>query len=718
MLIEIQRRWGHRLALKHNVIVYHICQLSGSPQLVPDLRLAACACLRATRVTPKVRLHLCCVWYTRPHLLQVPRMSDLRAETRTEMSADIQPEPTFIRVSDNAAVTSLRRSGYSNRSRASNRSWVYSNQNSLAPPNALQIDPEGQSPSTTPRLRPMNPDILASRDNNSDDEEFMTVNPHVSTYPQQQQHPSYIPPPPIPSHPAPEEKPKQQTSRNGFVGGFVNGLRRLPRALVRNRKPIKRKGTVTSGEGLDEAANPLPVYVTTPPTPILDQGVGESSTAFTRMPEGLPETLIPGRTSSIRRIPSAHLSPPPLPEEDETSTQRHSGVPPTMIPLPSSPQPTLRPTPHEPAVFPDTPPLARPQQAEDYRRMSKVYTSHASHTSRTLSSSGQSSPSFDSELNGIQGFLSTFGKLPWVAQERVTTDYQPGWDRGAWGWKRVSVRLSNGRPKVVGNRPVKKTIWSPIQKPKRSWYNRLSAPSIPPSEKAPTWVGSPIGQAQVLDMLSSGGGTSVLSASIATSPILPSPRSPRSPRRVRSPEPRRHEAEVAGSPKRSGQGRFRNRRRRHSTTGRHHRREPNSPSPPRESTPAPTPFSPYAQYPHGYAPGGQYQYNTSLGIPPPLPLSPVVPHVLPQTPVYMYPSQPGAETDNRPNPDPNGSPLGQSMSYVPTMYMPVVLHSPPTSNAGTEGTPPIQGRLELAITTPPPGYLTYTPPGAYPPNGR
>lgn len=105
----------------------------------------------------------------------------------------------------------------------------------------------------------------------------------------------------------------------------------------------------------------------------------------------------------------------------------HTPVSPTSTPSPATP-------PHAPSQItsniqdnptPAHPPKqAYPPLSTDYRKMS--FGSHDATEHTTMTSSCSLEPSFSSELSPVKRFLHIFQSLPWVSDERITSDYHPG----------------------------------------------------------------------------------------------------------------------------------------------------------------------------------------------------------------------------------------------------------------------------------------------------
>ncbi|KAJ6630028.1 hypothetical protein B0H10DRAFT_2208177 [Mycena sp. CBHHK59/15] len=358
-------------------------------------------------------------------------------------------EPTFVKPLDTA---SHRRSRASHDSAAaSTRSWVLMTQQNPPPPvEPIPIpDPVPAFGGATTPVRPL-PE--PPRRTSALDEEYMSVE--------------------VPSA-AEAEVGYQWTTRRSksreahaggregktFVGGFVSGLRRLPRALVRTRRP--RRGTEgTEGtEGTGMTGNTLPRYVSNPPTPeVPDAGAnlqfmqGGGLAPIVASQENAEEGRRP-RHPSFRVVPPAEDAQgggevgvpltcdrdgegdgvqgeqgiPPLdnPYDHEASTSHH-GVLPAPSPHASRADDHL--------ALPDNvdgdEPVsihARPVPTEDYRRMNvnDAAQPHTTRTTITSASFSADSPSFSSELNGFRRFFNTLHLLPWVATDRVTADYRP-----------------------------------------------------------------------------------------------------------------------------------------------------------------------------------------------------------------------------------------------------------------------------------------------------
>ncbi|KAJ6565248.1 hypothetical protein DFH09DRAFT_471072 [Mycena vulgaris] len=344
-------------------------------------------------------------------------------------------EPTFVKPLDTA---SHRRSRVSHDSAAaSTRSWVLMNAQSPPPPAEAIPLPE-PVPVLTARPLPEPP----RRVDEAGAEHMAVELPSAAEVGYQW------------------NAGKSGTHREGkgFVGGFVSGLRRLPRALVRTRRP--RRGTTgtegTEGtEGTGMSGNTLPRYVSTPPTPVVADAsvdfvrggglaapaaVGNESEGRRRRPTfrvmPLEEDVRQGIATPIVRhsehgdgeaMPGA-LEFPQAPMEnpyDREPPAHHAAPPPEASPHPSRGDDHLT----APADVDGDEPVSihtRSLPTEDYRRMSAHDVSRP-HSRTTINSGSFSadSPSFSSELNGFHRFFNALHLLPWVATDRVTADYRP-----------------------------------------------------------------------------------------------------------------------------------------------------------------------------------------------------------------------------------------------------------------------------------------------------
>ncbi|KAJ7176964.1 hypothetical protein C8R46DRAFT_1246198 [Mycena filopes] len=384
----------------------------------------------------------------------------------TEFRAPVALEPTFVKPLDTA---SRRRSRASHDSAAaSTRSWVLMTQQSPPPP-AEPIPLPEPVPALTPapasRPLPEPPRRISTVDEPGAEHMSVKVpNPSDVGYQWTTGRGAKA----REAHAHREGKGEGK----GFVGGFVSGLRRLPRALVRTRRP--RRGTTntegTEGtEGTGMTGNTLPRYVSTPPTPVVpasggglrfvqgalgapgrgaQTGVGAAeNVGGERRPRHPSFRVVPPEEDVRQGIVTPVVCDPDPPEHAEGE----DGTMPGGLEFPQAPMenpydrettpthviPPPAASPHldrvddrlaalegegdEPASV-----HVHPLPTADYRRMS-AHDVTRPHSRTTIASGSFStdSPSFSSELHGFQRFFNTLHLLPWVATDRVTVDYLP-----------------------------------------------------------------------------------------------------------------------------------------------------------------------------------------------------------------------------------------------------------------------------------------------------
>ncbi|KAK0467955.1 uncharacterized protein EV420DRAFT_437033 [Desarmillaria tabescens] len=549
---------------------------------------------------------------------------------------------------------------------ASTRSWVQSTQqNPPPPPEHLPL------PSPALGLRAVNPD------ENEPEElsEFMTI---------RQEDFHGLPDYPLPWTPGGNQGVQPLKPKKRFVGGFVTGLKRIPKAMFGGPKvkEVKRQRQRSTETGTHLTENTLPQYRTNPPTPITLQ----MPRTHASLADSIPASLASGEFQRHRNNPTFRLEPPievfepsavsptevPIDQTRESihpesrRTSLHLTMPDPSIALPPSQPPSRRQShvsPRPPRREPSTahPPSipAHPAPSEDYRRMSKGDSQGGHGPASATSSSVGAEPSFSSDLNPVLRFFTGLYDMPWIAPERITVDYRPGVDRGAWVWKWTHVKNGSGR----GQRVMK---LKPIPKVLASWYvmSDGTGRKVPVKEH----VRSPSSVAPV-DLLSSGasGTRSSMATSGATSrrgrrrvPIrssvfYPDPSTlPRSVRRSKPPS--RHGT--------SSHSRHRDQERR--------RKRPASP-----------------MYPHGYAPPSTP--------PPPVPSFAFMPsphpapsqegsHAQPSTPaalvpvfgtVYMQMLPPTSMTSVNTSPGMAGRGAGQQQQQHSYGYSPMVVPTTP-----------------------------------------
>ncbi|KAF8635680.1 hypothetical protein AX15_000306 [Amanita polypyramis BW_CC] len=281
---------------------------------------------------------------------------------------------------------------------------------------------------------------------------------------------------------------QSETRSRSFVGGFVRGLKTIPKKVLRYRNSSEKRRPALIAEEAEstEAVTTLPRYRSNPSTPI----AGPSMVTYVQatdmpVPE-LHERLPADALRSVRpRHPSYRVMPPPVHGLAEEQTAQIYDMPPMDPPTfqestrVSTPPPeadratmlyydnpadatstsgppqsqslhisyishhtpntraaTLNPaTPqHVPSQLESevqenptsshSPVLARPPLSTDYRKMS--LNSHDATSRTTPTTSCSLEPSFSSELSPVKRFLHILHSLPWVATERITSDYHPG----------------------------------------------------------------------------------------------------------------------------------------------------------------------------------------------------------------------------------------------------------------------------------------------------
>ncbi|KAF8921369.1 hypothetical protein CPB85DRAFT_1247910 [Mucidula mucida] len=512
---------------------------------------------------------------------------------------------------------------------ASTRSWVLQSQQNPPPP---PIEPISGLPSPVPALRPLNAHDL--------DEEFVHVDDDIS----QNRLGLHV----VNKTP----KPKRR-----FVGGFVTNRTSMPAArpfhLTVNEIPealasgdVQRKRQEArlrpNGPRVVESYAPSPTEIPVDYTrdSALPQSASRPYSRPTSVPPPPPPVLSPHPS---QRQGSTLLSPHP---------SRHSHV----SPSPPGPGDVHS----HPASYQAHPPLA-----EDYRRMS------FSKQEGTSSGGNGSEPSFETELNPIHRFFSTLYDMPWIASERVTSDYLPGLKRGAWTWKWAT---KEGREDKV-------LVHVPVRKPMRPWYtgkNQIigvqgsAQVKLRDNKQADTSWASPGGDP--VDLLSSGGSAtpplSIISGSATTAS-----------RTARRQNQRHRRSFVIFPDTETSQRRTpppQTSRRRTNTTNGHHRRHHkprSSPMYPHGYIPAPTP--PTSKRTASPVPTVTPAFFVMGGHPPPAtspPTSPPPGHFPYLTPVYMQMLPPAALSDVSSSPGLAGRGAGFGYS---SMTMPVPL---PTQN--------------------------------------
>ncbi|KAF7297414.1 hypothetical protein MIND_00975000 [Mycena indigotica] len=359
------------------------------------------------------------------------------AELRDMLRAD----PMFGRA---RAVDTSSRQRSRDSAAASTRSWVIMNANSPPPP-----PPPGPLPLPEPvpslapsRPLPMPPRRTASALTEANVEHMQVEVPSPEMGYQWTTGKVY-------------KAKEAHANRTGFVGGFVSGLKKLPKALGRRRP---RRGTEATEftSGTEGTGNTLPQYRSVPPTPVVpDRGVSFAAPlarksapteqyrpSFILVPPeddeehqlevdsgvvlAAHDAAMPGGFDSAEG-PSTRVRPP-TPAPAIARTRSHTSAP---SPRPSRVDDRLAPAEREG----DEPVSvnAHPQPTEDYRRMSAhdvaISRQHSQRSRTTVDESfshSMSSPSFAQELHGpIYRFFNALHLLPWVATDRITADWKP-----------------------------------------------------------------------------------------------------------------------------------------------------------------------------------------------------------------------------------------------------------------------------------------------------
>jgi len=402
----------------------------------------------------------------------------------------------LIRNTDPLAMrrSMTRNSHYSQPSvSASTRSWVHSTQqNPPPPPEQLSSPVRLVRPLPEPHLQPplQYPLYHMTNGGEEEEEEYMNIDPNGAGI-DTGYHTEGLGRGRSPRSASSGVDDPGPSSRS-FVGGFVRGLRRLPKVVLGyggngdKRKFFRRgtlgtEGTATSVTGM--TGNTLPRYTSNPPTPVAGPSNAQHYFQGGQIPAAPPATFHPpGPSSSQRRFhPSFRVTPPsevieqeepeleyvsepqppqfagpavdsPPQEGDRTTvlvyqdSQAATAVPPSRpasTPLRRSDSTPVRRSGshHQPSDSAEanqvpshaqSPVLAHPRPASDYRKMGSLL-SPASPTTLTTTTF-TSDPSFSSELNPVKRFFSTLHRMPWIARDRVTVDYRP-W-RSPWSQAR------------------------------------------------------------------------------------------------------------------------------------------------------------------------------------------------------------------------------------------------------------------------------------------
>ncbi|KAF8063242.1 hypothetical protein FPV67DRAFT_1672274 [Lyophyllum atratum] len=620
--------------------------------------------------------------------------------------ADSNYDSSFTR-SDAVRRSMTRNSHYSH---ASTHSWVLNTQQNPPPP---PEEPEPTpSPMRTPRPLP-DPQLQPSHqmqvlhatnaDPGDDEEEYMNIDANLpgmeSGYrteglgrgrsPRQS---------PLVASPTSTRDLDPRSGRS-FVGGFFNGLRRLPKVVLKygtigdKRKFVRRGtfgsgGTATSATGMT-TGNTLPLYVSNPSTPV----AGPSNTRYVQaidMPvpfpaEEPPPVILGPSLNQRRRQPSFRLTPPEeVAEQDNVTVSQHSypfpADPPqfseglvepprnantvTVYHLPGQegypaeepPIPLPTPTPNrrsgsqqqQPAQDPipaetpsQTPVLAHPPPAADYRKMT---LSSSPLSPQTLATSLTSEASFSSELNPVK--------------QRVTVDYRP-----------------TGHGHQEGRR---------VKRPMSSWYR--GTPGVVLSPKA--------GSGE-LDLLSAGSGSRRASTGTSSTPIASPP-----PARVRhrSSDHHRHRhrehhrrTHDENTPQRIHEGRTHHRHRDTTSTTEMYQQQGASPI-----IPAVYPYAYPYPYPYQTLPSPVHQRTHSQSTPrgPRPHRTQTYPHGYVQYQTTQPPPPPPMYVIHSPTQTNSSGEAGRGTQVLSPVYMPMQLVPGAYNQDQVTVSPPAGGRIE------------------------
>jgi hypothetical protein len=193
-------------------------------------------------------------------------------------------EPSHLRQTDPEADDAINRSltRNSHLSHASTKSWVYSTQQNPPPPPPVEPSLETSSirpprPLPDPKLHPQRFHAVNPTEGLGDeeDEEYMNIEPNGPGLELGYLHGIGK------GHKLNTFGSSSQTGSGGgksFVGGFVSGMKRLPRMMLRSRgsgekRRFFRRGPTSNTEGTESSTgmttgNTLPQYASNPSTPV------------------------------------------------------------------------------------------------------------------------------------------------------------------------------------------------------------------------------------------------------------------------------------------------------------------------------------------------------------------------------------------------------------------------------------------------------------------
>ena len=264
-------------------------------------------------------------------------------------------EPSHLRQTDPEAGDAINRSitrnshlSHASHASASTKSWVQSTQQNPPPPPPvepfLETSPiRPPRPLPEPKLHPQRLHAVNPSEglDDEEDEEYMNIEPNgpglelgylhgVGKGPKLKTFGSFS---------------QTDSGRGGksFVGGFVSGMKRLPRMILRSRgsgekRRFFRRGPMSNTEGTESSTgmttgNTLPQYVSNPSTPVAGlpnvqyvQAM-EMPTPMAPSTEVLAPSFSPGAPIPRVRGPSFRVTPPSESIANEESAQLYDEYP-------------------------------------------------------------------------------------------------------------------------------------------------------------------------------------------------------------------------------------------------------------------------------------------------------------------------------------------------------------------------------------------------------
>ncbi|KIL68444.1 hypothetical protein M378DRAFT_882878 [Amanita muscaria Koide BX008] len=159
-----------------------------------------------------------------------------------------------------------------------------------------------------------------------------------------------------------------------------------------------------------------PTFLETPPSPSPQPEADQATALYYDNPADGTSFNGQPQSQSLRISYISHHTPNTRATTLNPATPQHI---PSQIPsqIPSDVQET--------PTSVQSPVLAHPPLSNDYRKMS-LNSHDATSRTDTHTTSYSMEPSFSSELSPVKRFLHILHSLPWVAGERITSDYNPG----------------------------------------------------------------------------------------------------------------------------------------------------------------------------------------------------------------------------------------------------------------------------------------------------